>query len=82
MNELSLGKVHEMGNNNSTQNNTLGGGGPEENDDTSSLEGAFSQGGGSSHHSTYEHGPVAHTLPIPRAQSSHVKNITGGGFGG
>jgi len=71
-----------MGNNNSTQNNTRGGGGPEENDDTSSLEGAFSQGGGSSHHSTYEHGPVTQTVPIPGAQSSHLNNITGGGFGG
>ena len=72
-----------MGNNNSTQNNTRGGGGgQEENDDTSSLEGAFSQGGGSSHHSTYEHGPVTQTVPIPGAQSSHLNNITGGGFGG
>ena len=73
-----------MGNNNSTQNNTTrgGGGGGEENDDTSSLEGAFSQGGGSSHHSTYEHGPVTQTVPIPGAQSSHLNNITGGGFGG
>ena len=72
-----------MGNNNSTQNNTTrGGGGQEENDETSSLEGAFSQGGGSSHHSTYEHGPVTQTVPIPGAQSSHLNNITGGGFGG
>lgn len=72
-----------MGNNNSTQNNTTrGGGGQEENDDTSSLEGAFSQGGGSSHHSTYEHGPVTQTVPIPGAQSSHLNNITGGGVGG
>ena len=71
-----------MGNNNSTQNNTRGGGGgQEENDDTSSLEGAFSQGGGSSHHSTYEHGPVTQTVPIPGAQSLHLNNITGGGVG-
>ncbi len=54
------------------------------NDDASSLGGHSLEGGGSSHHSTYEHGPVTQTVPIPGAQSSHLNNLTthGGGAGG
>ena len=55
------------------------------NDDASSLGGhSLEGGGGSSHHSTYEHGPVTQTVPIPGAQSSHLNNLTthGGGAGG
>ncbi len=61
---------------NNTYNNT--------NDDASSLGGHSLEGGGSSHHSTYEHGPVTQTVPIPGAQSSHLNNLTthGGGAGG
>ena len=74
---------------NTTTTTHGGGGGTGEynyngNDDASSLGGHSLEGGGSSHHSTYEHGPVTQTVPIPGAQSSHLNNLTthGGGAGG